>query len=83
MKNQKLQKEELQKLNDFTEKRNQIVLNLGQIDIQKTILKGQRSAILESLAKLQEEENAMGKELQDKYGDGNIDLNTGEFTKSE
>jgi len=83
MKNQKLQKEELQKLNDFTEKRNQIVLNLGQIDIQKTILKGQRSAILESLAKLQEEENAMGRELQDKYGDGNIDLNTGEFTKSE
>lgn len=83
MKNQKLQKEELQKLNDFTEKRNQIVLNLGQIDVQKTILKGQRSAILESLAKLQEEENAMGRELQDKYGDGNIDLNTGEFTKSE
>ena len=79
----KLSKEELQKLTDFNEKRNQITFNLGRVDIQKAILEGQRSVILENLAKLQEEENAVGKELQDKYGEGNIDLDTGEFTKTE
>ena len=79
----KLSKEELQKLTGFNEKRNQITFNLGRVDIQKAILEGQRSIILENLAKLQEEENAVGKELQDKYGEGNIDLDTGEFTKTE
>ena len=63
----KLSKEELQKLTGFNEKRNQITFNLGRVDIQKAILEGQRSIILENLAKLQEEENAVGKELQDKY----------------
>lgn len=79
----KLSEEELQKLTGFNEKRNQITFNLGQTDVQRAILEGQRSVILENLAKLQEEENAMGKELQDKYGEGNIDLDTGEFTKAE
>ena len=79
----KLSEEELQKLKDFNEKRNQITSNLGRVDIQKAILEGQRSMILENLAKLQEEENTVGKELQDKYGEGNIDLDTGEFTKTE
>lgn len=79
----KLSEEELQKLKDFNEKRNQITSNLGRVDIQKAILEGQRSMILENLAKLQEEENTVGKELQDKYGEGNIDLDTGEFTKAE
>ena len=79
----KLSEEELQKLKGFNEKRNQITFNLGQTDVQRAILEGQRSVILENLAKLQEEENAMGKELQDKYGEGNIDLDTGEFTKAE
>ncbi|MDB4378186.1 hypothetical protein N9Z41_00300 [bacterium] len=79
----KLSEEELQKLKGFQEKRNQITFNLGQVDIQRALLEGQRSIILENLAKLQEEENAVGKELQDKYGEGNIDLDTGEFTKTE
>jgi hypothetical protein len=79
----KLSEEELQKLKGFDGKRNQITFNLGRVDIQKAILEGQRSIILENLAKLQEEENTMGKELQNKYGEGNIDLDTGEFTKTE
>lgn len=79
----KLSEEELQKLTGFNEKRNQITFNLGRVDVQKAILEGQRSVILENLAKLQEEENTVGKELQDKYGEGNIDLDTGEFTKAE
>ncbi len=83
MKTQKLTSEELQQLKDFSEKRNQITFNLGQTDIQRAMLEGQRNSILKNLSDLQEEENKVGKELQEKYGDGNIDIETGEFTSED
>lgn len=83
MENQKLTQEEIKQLSSFQEKRNQITFNLGQVDIQKAMLEGQRNLILEELTKLQEEENTVGKNLQEKYGDGNINLDTGEFTKTK
>ena len=76
----KLSEEELTILKGYQKKQNQITFNLGNVDIQKAILEGQRSTILENLANLQEESNKTAKKLQDKYGDGNIDLETGEFT---
>ena len=79
----KLTEEELVILRDYQQKQNNITFNLGNVDIQKAILEGQRSVILENLANLQEESNKSAKELQDKYGDGNIDLETGEFTVIE
>ena len=56
---------------------------MGQVDIQKAFLEGQRSSILDGLADLQEKSNKTAKELQKKYGDGNIDLETGEFITPE
>ena len=79
----KLTEEELTILRDYQQKQNNITFNLGNVDIQKAILEGQRSTILEDLANLQEKSNKTAKELQDKYGDGNIDLETGEFTTIE
>tara|TARA_R110002167_G_scaffold154169_1_gene348376 strand:- start:1744 stop:1998 length:255 start_codon:yes stop_codon:yes gene_type:complete len=75
----KLTEEELVILRDYQQKQNQITFNLGNVDIQKAILEGQRSVILENLADLQEKSNKTAKELQEKYGDGNINLETGEF----
>ena len=79
----KLTQEELKQLTEVKEKRDQIVYNLGQVDIQRAMLEGQRSSILENLAKLQEEETKVGKELQEKYGNGNINIETGEFTSED
>ena len=76
----KLSKEELEILQGYQQKQNQITFNLGSFDIQKAVLEGQRGAILENLADLQEKSNKTAKELQDKYGEGNINLETGEFT---
>ena len=76
----KLSEEELEVLRGYQQEQNQITFNLGNVDIQKAILEGQRSQILDSLANLQEKSNETAKELQDKYGEGNIDLETGEFT---
>lgn len=83
MKNQKLTTEELETLKKFQTQQNQITNSLGQIEIQKQILDNQKTDILGQLVKLQEEQNASAKELQEKYGDGNISLETGEFTSSK
>ena len=76
----KLSKEELEQLRSFQVRNNNITIRLGQVDIQKAIIEGQRSDLLDKLANLQEESNKVGKELQEKYGEGNIDLDAGEIT---
>ena len=79
----KLSEEELKKLRDFHDKQQVLTLNLGSVDIQKAMLEGQRSTILDKFADLQEESNKTAKSLQDKYGDGSINLESGEFTLSK
>jgi len=79
----KLSEEELTILRGYQQEQNQITFNLGQVDIQRAILEGQRASILDGLADLQEKSNVTAKELQTKYGEGNIDLESGEFTTSE
>ena len=79
----KLSEEELTILREYQKKQNAITFDLGQVDIQKAFLEGQRASILDGLAALQEKSNKTAKELQKKYGDGNIDLETGEFITPE
>ena len=42
----KLSKEELEVLRGYQQEQNQITFNLGNVDIQKAILEGQRSQII-------------------------------------
>jgi len=79
----KLSEEELKNLRDYQNKQTQLTINLGNVDIQKAMLEGQRSTILDKFADLQEESNKTAKSLQDKYGDGSINLENGEFTLSK
>ena len=83
MKSQKLTSEELEKLQKFQTQNNQITNSLGQIEIQKQILESQKIDILQQLSKFQEESSELSKELQEKYGTGNIDIETGEFTSED
>jgi hypothetical protein len=80
---QKLSQEELTQLTELQNTTDQITMSLGQIEIQKAILEGNASELLRQLADLQEKQNTIAKQLQDKYGDGNIDLKTGEFVASK
>ena len=79
----KLSEEELTILRSYQQEQNEITFSLGQVDIQRAILEGQRASILDSLADLQEKSNKIAKELQTKYGEGNINLESGEFTTPE
>ena len=83
METQKLSEKELQDLKEIQSKSNKITMSLGQVEVQKAILDGQKNDLLTQLADLQENQNKIGKELQDKYGSVNINLETGEITKAE
>jgi|TARA_Y100000114_G_scaffold33987_1_gene29358 hypothetical protein len=72
----KLQKKELQELKELRDKGNNLIFSLGNLVIQQFDLYSQ-------FIEVREDQNKVGKELQEKYGEGNIDLDTGKFTKSE
>ena len=79
----KLSEKELSTLKDFQEKNAKIVADLGNIEINFSLLKKQKEIVLKEFDILQESQNSTGKELQEKYGAGNIDLEKGEFTPVE
>lgn len=83
MEAQKLTEKELETLKEIQTKTNQITLSLGQIEVQKQILEGEKNNILNQFVDLQDEQSKLAKELQEKYGDGNVDINTGEFTSNK
>ena len=71
--------DELQSLKNFQSTINQIINDFGVIEFQIQELKTQKEMLVKALANLKAEENKVSQELQDKYGEGNIDLNSGEF----
>jgi hypothetical protein len=79
----KLSEEELQTLKSFQEKTNTIVGGLGKIELQLAALEDQKDNFLEDFKELQKEQNKTAQELQEKYGEGNIDLEKGEITIAE
>ena len=83
MASKKLSESELSILNDFQSRNNDIVGQVGAANLRIDALERQRKEELEKFQKLQEEQIKFGKELQEKYGDGNLDLEKGEFTAAE
>jgi|688.fasta_scaffold235726_2 hypothetical protein len=75
----KLTEEELTKFAQIQAKNNAVVTQLGNLELTKLQVENRRVEILNFLSELREEENEFGKELSAKYGDGSIDLQSGEF----
>ena len=72
----KLQENELERIKSTQGDITNLTYSLGQLEIQK-------SSILVEIDKVQAKQNELGKELNDKYGEGNINLETGELTLTE
>ena len=73
--------EELSDLKSIQEQGNQIMTGFGQVEIAIQTLELQKESLIEALAELKQKETQYGQTLQDKYGNGNINIETGEFTK--
>lgn len=79
MENTKLTVEEIEKLQEIQQKNAAVATELGNLEITKLQVEARKNEILEFFNKLKEEEQTFGKELSDKYGNGSIDLEKGEF----
>lgn len=79
MENQKLTQEELQQIAELQQKNNALVSELGQIELAKMSVDARRANAEAFLAELRKAEEELGKTLSEAYGNGTIDLASGEF----
>lgn len=75
-----LTEEELNIIKSLNERSRAVTLELGEIELSKLQLEKRRKFAEEYLVNLRDEQEANGKALTEKYGNGSIDLETGEFT---
>ena len=71
--------DEMKKVEDFRNRFNTVTVSYGQLAMDKLILDETESAIKEEYNKIRKEEKAFVKELSDKYGVGQLNLETGVF----
>ena len=79
MENIKLTTQEIEKLQEIQQKNAAVVSELGNLELAKLQMETRRANIIEFVNSLREEEQTFGKELSEKYGNGSIDLENGEF----
>ena len=75
-----LTQEEIQSLKTLQENQSSLVAALGDLEYQLSILESRKQFLKNEIGNQIENELKIGKELQEKYGEGNIDLEKGEFT---
>ena len=77
-----LTQEELVQVQGLQSKRDKLTIEFGYNEFQIQELELQKESLIEQLSQLKLEETQVGKEFQDKYGEGSINIAKGEFTSS-
>ncbi len=77
----KLTQEEIDTLKSIQEANNNLMISFGQLEMTFQSLQLQKESLVGKLANLKNKETEIGTQLQEKYGNGNINIETGEFTK--
>lgn len=79
MSNTILTVEEIQQLTEVQTQAQQIALELGNLEITKLQIEKRKEEVIAFLNEFKAKEQELGKSLSDKYGNGTIDLEKGEF----
>ena len=74
-----LTQEEITQLKSVQQDRINLVERFGILEIQEQEIKNQEQQLSSAYQELKQYEEQLGKQLQEKYGDGTIDLEKGEF----
>jgi TolA-binding protein len=82
MEKQVLTQEEIQKVTNLRQQFNELVNVIGNIEVQIMDLQLKKENLKSSFQQLQEQELIVAKELEEKYGQGTISIETGEFLPS-
>jgi len=78
-----LTKKEIENIKKMKEDFQILITQVGEVEIGLINLNKRKKELEVELIKIQKEEIKIAKELEDKYGKGNISLETGEFTPIE
>ena len=73
---------ELNELKSLQEQEGNIVANLGEIEYQIMVLNSRKEQLNREIFTNREKGEVFAEKLQSKYGEGNINIQTGEFVKS-
>jgi hypothetical protein len=76
----KLTTEELETIKSIKIEYNNLAVSLGELELQKANIEKDKQALLLQSAQLSEKESVLAKQLSDKYGNGTINLDTGEIS---
>lgn len=79
MENTKLTVEEIEKLSFYQQRAQNLALEVGNVELNISSLQSRKEELLNTFASYKGEENEFGQELSQKYGNGMIDLEKGEF----
>ena len=79
----KLSEEEIQTLSQLQSDQQTLINSFGEVEMQIQLAEIKKDSLVEALTSLKNKEVEVGKMLQDKYGNGTIDLESGIFTKTE
>lgn len=79
METKTLTPEELQIIKNLNNERNTLINQFGALEFEIQSLELQKEKLIENLQKLSEASEEIGVKLQNKYGEGNVNIDTGEF----
>jgi hypothetical protein len=82
MENIFLNEKEISELKDIQKEESEVITQLGQIEYKIVNLQDQKNLTITKSIELKQKRNLVAKNLQDKYGEGSIDLDSGEFVKN-
>ena len=77
-----LSKEEIDNLSSLQNQQDNFVIQLGQIEYQKNLLNQQKQKINQQIESFEQNQIQLAKELEEKYGKGTVNLESGEFVKN-
>jgi len=80
MKTKKLSQQQLQQIKSIQQKNQSVVQELGEIEILKLQLKKRQQTAHKYFEDLLEEQQTIAQELEDIFGKGSVNIETGEFT---
>ena len=81
MAEQKLTSEEVNEIKSIQETQETLVTSFGELEFQIQSLEIQKDQLVEAMGQLKENEKAIGQQLNEKYGNGTINLESGTFIK--
>lgn len=80
-KNTVLTKEEVSNLTSLQQQQNDLIFNLGQTEYQLEFFENRKKNIYQQLGALEGKQTETAQEIEKKYGQGSVNLESGEFIK--